>query len=402
MTELPEPVRPDDPPPTARPKVSPDDRFSPTVVREGPPETPAGWVDMDRVRANLARVMEYMSAHRLDWRPHVKTHKSPWLARLQLEAGACGLTVATPREAEVMATVASDLVLAHPPVGRKAERVVRIAPSVRLRVALDSVESLRILEAAAHSAGREVGILVEVDAGMGRVGVPDGSAAVALARAAESSPSLTFDGVLFYPGHIRTTGEERDRRIRRTSDRLLGFLSVLESDGLPAEIVSGGSTPTLWESHHFEGVTEVRAGTCIFHDRDMVQLGVASPEEVAYWVEASVVSVVPGVRAVVDAGSKALSKEAFRGEGQGFAVLMDPPQLAVGSLSEEHGVIDLEGSDWSPAVGDRVRILPNHVCVSVNLQDRLLLGPDSADSSLRALPLPGRGRLLWSGERRPS
>ncbi len=395
MTELPEPARPHDPTPIAKAEAAPEDPFAPVRVREPELETPAGWIDIDRVRSNLAKVMAYLTDRGLEWRPHVKTHKSPWLAGLQLEAGASGLTVATPREAEVMATVASDLMLAHPPLRRKAERVVRIPPEVRLRVALDSLESLRALEAAAHGAGREVGILVEIDVGMGRVGVPDGAAAIELARAANASPCLTFDGVLFYPGHIRTTGEERRRRIGRTSERLSEFLAALEADGLPAGIVSGGSTPTLWESHLFAGVTEIRAGTCIFHDRDMVELGVASPEEVAYWVRALVVSVVPGVRAVVDAGSKALSKEAFRGDGRGFAVLMDPPHLAVGSLSEEHGVIDLEGSEWAPRVGDAVRILPNHVCVSVNLQDRLLLAPDAEHSTHRALPLPGRGRLPW-------
>ena len=339
--------------------------------------------------------MTYLDSKGLAWRPHVKTHKSPWLARLQMEAGASGLTVATPREAEVMAPVASDLLLAHPPVGGKADRFASLPAHLTLRVALDSVPALRTLEGAAHRAGRSVGVLVEIDVGMGRVGVSGPEALIEIARAAQASPTLTFDGVLFYPGHIRTADDDRLRLISEASAQLGECLDALEADGLPAEIVSGGSTPTLWESHHFRGLTEVRAGTCIFHDRDSVGLGVAEAHEVAYWIEASVVSVEPGRRVVVDAGSKALSKEDFRGMGEGFAVLMDPPHLPITGLSEEHGVIVLDGVDWAPSFGDRIRIVPNHVCVSVNLQDRLLIRPEAGEGPLRAVALPGRGRLPW-------
>ncbi|HSM59537.1 MAG TPA: hypothetical protein VK849_02015, partial [Longimicrobiales bacterium] len=154
---------------------------------------------------------------------------------------------------------------------------------------------------------------------------------------------------------------------------------------------SGGSTPTLWRSHEIAGLTEIRSGSCIFFDREGLAVGVAGIDDLAYTVLATVVSTsVPG-RAVVDAGSKALSKEGRGGEG--FGVLLDRPEVWVVGLSEEHGVLDVSGSDWRPVVGERVRIVPNHVCVSVNLQDALL----ARDGDRHALlALEGRGRGPWT------
>jgi D-serine deaminase-like pyridoxal phosphate-dependent protein len=355
-------------------------------------ETPAAVVDLDRVQANLDRVAAYLGEHGLHWRPHVKTHKSRTLAEMQLAAGARGLTVATPREAEVMAAVCRDLLLAHPPVGPKAKRVVSLPRDVRLRVALDSREALAHLALAADSAGREVEVLVEVDVGMGRVGVSDPAQVVELARAVTRHPPLRFSGILFYPGHIRVPADQQEAALAGVGRCVEGVLDALSRAGHPAEVVSGGSSPTLWQSHRFPGVTEIRAGTCIFHDRDMWSLGVCGLHEVAYTVLATVVSVAVGGQAVVDAGSKALAREEFRGGPEGgYGVLLDRPDVVVRSVSEEHGILDLRDSDWRPRVGDRVRIVPNHVCVSVNLQDRLLaLGPGG---SLTPIPLEARGRL---------
>jgi D-serine deaminase-like pyridoxal phosphate-dependent protein len=354
-------------------------------------ETPVAVVDLDRVRTNLAKVMEYLEGHGLEWRPHVKTHKSRAVARLQLAAGASGLTVATPKEAETMASVCRNLLLAHPPVRPKARRFLALPDDVRLQAALDSAEALADLSAAATEVGREVDVLVEVDVGMRRVGVQDPSAAVALARRVEESPGVRFRGILFYPGHVRVPGREQGDPLALIARRVSETLEALTRSGHPPDVVSGGSSPTLWQSHRIPGLTEVRAGTCVFHDRDMWSLGVCGLEDVAYSILSTVVSTaVPG-QAVVDAGSKALSKEEFRADGGGYGVLLDRPDVVVRGLSEEHGLLDLSGTGWRPSVGDRVRIIPNHVCVSVNLQDRLLaLGPGG---ELDPLPLEARGRL---------
>lgn len=356
-------------------------------------ETPIGVVDLERARANAERVASYAQEHGFAWRPHIKTHKSRAIARLQLDAGARGLTVATLREAEVMADVTADLLLAYPPVGvAKLQRLVRLPEALDLKVALDATEVLEPLAAAASAAGRTVGVLVEMDMGLGRVGVQDPEALVALARAAASTPGVAFRGMMFYPGHIRMEQGDQTAHLAAVARRVAEALAALRAAGLEPEIVSGGSTPTLWRSHEIAGMTEIRSGSCIFFDREALDVGVATATDLAYTVLATVVSTaVPG-RAVVDAGSKALAKEG-RG-GDGFGVLLERPDVVVSSLSEEHGVLDLGDSGWTPTIGERVRIVPNHVCVSVNLQEHLLARGDGVVS---LLPLEGRGRGRWNG-----
>jgi D-serine deaminase-like pyridoxal phosphate-dependent protein len=335
-------------------------------------DTPVPLVDVDRMHVNLRRVSEYCRAHGLAWRPHAKTHKSPALAAEQVRAGAVGVTVATPREAEVMAQAVDDLLLAYPPIGQgKLRRLMALPERVRLTVGLDSAEALRGLAEAAREAGRRVGVLVEVDAGMGRVGVQSAADAVALARAAADEEGIDYRGVMIYPGHIRDNVDRQDDAIRALSDRVGGVLRALEEAGLAPEVVSGGSTPTFWRSHDVAGLTEVRPGTSIFNDRTTAEIGACGWDENAYSVLATVVSTaVPG-QAVVDAGSKALSKEEIRADTVGYGALLDRPEIVVKSVSEEHGLLDLSQTDWRPRIGERVRIVPNHVCVSVNLHERL-------------------------------
>lgn len=333
-------------------------------------ETPAAVVELDRMEANLRRVAEYCRTHGLAWRPHVKTHKSPWLAAAQIRAGAVGVTVATPREAEVMAESVEDMLLAYPPVGAtKLARLMALPAGVRLTVGLDSRAALEGLSAAAREAGRTVGVVVEIDVGMGRVGVQTPDDAVALAREAAEATAAEYRGIMFYPGHIRSHVDAQGGEIRAVNDRLGPVLEALGSAGLAPDIVSGGSTPTLWRSHEFEGLTEVRPGTNIFNDRTTAEVGACGSDECAYTVLATVVSTsVPG-QAVVDAGSKALAKEELRAAGGGYGVVAGRPEVAVKAVSEEHGILDLSATEWRPEVGSRVRIVPNHVCVSVNLQE---------------------------------
>jgi D-serine deaminase-like pyridoxal phosphate-dependent protein len=292
-----------------------------------------------------------------------------------------------------MAGLTSDLLLAYPPVGEaKLRRLVALPAHVDLKVALDSHGVLDALAGAARGAGRTVGVLVEIDAGLGRVGVQTDGEMVSLARRAAELDGVAFRGILFYPGHIRMPEEEQGPQRAAVAARLAAALDAMTAEGLEPEIVSGGSTPTVWKSHTMPGLTEIRAGSCIFYDREGLEIGVAGLDDIAYAVLATVVSMaVPG-QAVVDAGSKALSKE--ERTGHGFGVLFDRPEVKVVSLSEEHGVLDLSETDWAPTVGERVRIIPNHVCVSVNLQEALLARDGSAHVMLQ---LEGRGRGPWNG-----
>lgn len=345
-------------------------------------ETPAALVDVGRVEANLRRTADYCRAHGLAWRPHAKTHKVAELGRMQVEAGAAGLTVATAREAEVMSAVCGDLLHAYPAVGEaRLRRLLALPADARLTVALDSAEALEGLARAASAAGRTVGVLVEIDAGMRRVGVGAPEEAVRLARRAAELDGVEHRGVAFYPGHVRAPLAEQTESLRAVSARLDPFLRALERAGLPAETVSGGSTPTLWRSHEVAGTTEVRAGISVFHDRTGVAMGVCGWDEVAYSVLATVVSTaVPG-QAVVDAGSKALGREPVEPLAEGFGALLGRPEVTVRALSEEHGVLDLSATRWRPRVGERVWVVPNHVCLSVAAFDRVvaLRGGEAAE-----------------------
>jgi D-serine deaminase-like pyridoxal phosphate-dependent protein len=355
-------------------------------------ETPAALVDIEQMRANLGRVAEYCRTHGLGWRPHVKTHKTPELAAEQIRAGARGITVATPREAEAMADVANDILLAYPPFGAsKLQRLMALPQQVRLTVGLDSREALRTLAQSATQSGREVGVLIELDAGMHRVGVATAEDAVALAREAVALEGIDYRGIMFYPGHIRGRAAEEASALRALSEFVARSVEVLEEADLSPEVVSGGSTPTLWHSHMIAGLTEVRPGTNIFNDRATAGVGACEWEECAYTVLATVVSTAVAGQAVIDAGSKALAKEELRAEGGGYGALLDRPEVVVKGLSEEHGLLDLSRTDWRPQVGDRVRVVPNHVCVSVNLHERLwgVRGDEVVDG----WSVAGRGRL---------
>ncbi len=355
-------------------------------------ETPAGVADLGKVRDNLLRIITYCRQHGISWRPHVKTHKCISLARLQIESGAQGLTVATPREAEVMSMVCDDLLLAYPIIGdSKLDRVMAIPNRVQITVGIDSEKALEAVASAALKAGRTVKVLVEMDLGMGRVGLGNKEDVVWLAKRIRKFKSVEYAGIMFYPGHIRNPQEKQDAGIESLATSLRNLYETLGLEGLSPEVVSGGSTPTLWRSHEVPGLTEIRSGTSIFFDRESITTGVADLDDMAYTVLSTVVSTSVNGRAVIDAGSKSLAKESWGKDG-GFAVLLDHPEVELREISEEHGVLDISMSDWRPKVGERVRVLPNHVCVSVNLQDELLV---LVDGALESWPLEARGRQFF-------
>lgn len=355
--------------------------------------TPVPVVDLDILDRNLHRMAVWTGDHGLGLRPHIKTHKSPFVAAEQIRHGAIGLTCATPREAEVMATVSSDLLVAYPPVGAdRARRIAGLPPHCRPLVGLDSAEAVATIGAAALDAGRTVGVLVELDLGMRRVGVATAAELVALARLAADHEALEFAGVMFYPGHLRSPGMERGEGIARLNAELADRLAALRTARLEPWIVSGGSTPTAWDSHRMKGLTEIRPGTYVYNDRATIAAGACDREDCALTILATVVSTaVPG-QAVIDAGSKALAREPRTTDPEaGFGELLDQPGVVVRAMSEEHGILDLRRTAWRPRVGEQVRVLPDHVCVAVHLHEEV---HGVRDGRLVARwPVAARGRL---------
>ena len=362
-------------------------------------ETPALLVSLDQMEQNLDRVADYARSHGIALRPHIKTHKSPLLAREQLERGAVGLTCATPQEAEVMAEVCDDLLVMYHPVGtRRAARLAEVARRGTLTVALDSERAARDFSAALAQAGARARVLVEMDAGMHRVGVDGAASAVALASRVAALPTLEVAGLAFYPGHVRGPVGEHAEQLAALRQFVTTARDAFDRARLPLDTVSAGSTPTWFETHEIAGVTEMRPGTYIFNDRTTAEIGACSYAECALTVLATVVSTaVPG-QAVIDAGAKALGREPMRGGvADGFGCLEHDRDVVVKSMSEEHGIVDLTRSAWRPAVGDRVRVIPNHVCIVVHLADVVYGVRDGAVVSSWPVAARGRGQPVLAG-----
>jgi D-serine deaminase-like pyridoxal phosphate-dependent protein len=356
-------------------------------------ETPVPVVDLDRLARNLDRAAAYATAHNLALRPHIKTHKAPRIAREQLERGAVGVTCATPFEAEVMSTVCDDILVAYPPVGMaRANRLASLPRTVKLTVALDSLTAIDDVATAARNADRPISVYVELDLGMHRVGVPRVDDAIALARAVCERPPLEFEGIAFYPGHVRDAVGSQTSKLEQLDAALSDALQAFERAGVRPTVVSGGSTPTMWNTHELTGVTEFRPGTYVYNDRTTAAIGACDWDDCALTVLATVVSTaVPG-QAVIDAGTKALGREPMRGtdSADGFGCVLGRRDVIVKSMSEEHGILDLSSTEWRPHVGEKVRVIPNHVCIVVHLND--VIAGIRGDAVETCWPVSARGR----------
>jgi D-serine deaminase-like pyridoxal phosphate-dependent protein len=329
-------------------------------------ETPALLIDLDIMERNLQRVADYTREHGLRLRPHTKTHKIPALGRKQIESGAAGLTVAKVSEAEVMlGSGTPDLLVAYPIIGAaKLDRLMQVAAHTRVTVSLDSLEAARQLFAAAQTAQREIGVLAELDAGLGRVGVAPGPELVELARAIDRLPGLHLEGIAFYPGQIKTVGETA------ALGELIGSVTrELRRAGLAIAIVSGGSTPTLFESHKIDGLNEIRPGTYIFNDRNTMLSGACSLEDCAASILATVVSTARPGQMIIDGGSKTFSSDRPVTAEVSFGHVVEAPEAVFTKMNEEHGYVDIRAVKRDFAIGDRVRVIPNHVCVAMNLHE---------------------------------
>lgn len=356
-------------------------------------DTPALVIETGVMRNNLRRMADYAGKHKLRLRPHTKTHKIPALGRMQLELDAVGLTVAKPGEAEVMlAAEPPELLVAYPTVGdTKLRRLIEVAKRTRLMMSLDSIEVAQSVSDAASSAGVLVGVLTEIDVGLGRVGVAPGPALDSLVEFVAKAPGLDWLGIAFYPGHVKSLDFDGLAALRSVATLLDETIAGLRSRGFEPQIVSGGSTPSWEHSHELTGMNEIRPGTYIFNDRNSVAIGSCGWSDCAASIIVTVVSTAKAGQAIVDGGSKTFSSDRLATGGEGFGSIVDHPEVVFTKMNEEHGFLDLSKSDWRPKVGDRVRIFPNHVCVAVNLHPTVY-GVDG-DRVVASWTVEGRGKL---------
>jgi D-serine deaminase-like pyridoxal phosphate-dependent protein len=328
-------------------------------------DTPGLVVFVDRVRANIERLQRDLDARGIALRPHVKTHKSVRIARIQLEAGAAGLTVGTLGEAEVLASAGlRDLFLAYPlwADGAKATRLRAVHETADLAVGVDSAEAAARLAAAVAGVRRPLRVLVEVDSGGHRTGVASPDGAVEVARAAAAA-GLAVDGVFTHGGHSYRPAAAGAAGLDEVAS-LETAAAALEAAGFEVRVVSAGSTPT--RTLAAEGrVTEIRAGTYALGDRQQVALGAIDGDGIGAVVAATVVSAGAG-RAVLDAGAKALTKDlpAFV---DGYGAIPAWPGAVIERVYDYHGVVSLAGGGAPPALGSVVAVVPNHICPVVDL-----------------------------------
>jgi D-serine deaminase-like pyridoxal phosphate-dependent protein len=345
-------------------------------------DTPCLLVDVDRLDANLARMAALAATRQVVLRPHAKTHKSPAVAARQLAAGARGLTVATVSEAEVFAAAGfDDLFLAYPLWVTPAQgaRLRALLDIVTLTIGVDSPDSARALAAQVSTQlprdlRDRLRVLIEVDSGQHRSGVPPDDAGELAEQVRHAG--LDVRGVFTFPGHSYAP-DGRQSAADDEADALARAAAALTKRGIAAEVVSGGSTPSVGLAPNFDpstgagAMTELRPGVYVFGDAQQWELGAMQPEEIALTCLGTVVSHAGG-QLVLDSGSKALGADRAPW-ATGHGRLLDHPGARITGLSEHHAVVQWPGGAPRPELGSRLRVVPNHVCNAVNLADRLLV-----------------------------
>jgi D-serine deaminase-like pyridoxal phosphate-dependent protein len=331
-------------------------------------DTPALLVDLDVVDANIERMQLFADSEGFQLRPHAKSHKSLAIAERQLQAGASGLCVATSSEAEVLgASSAENILVAYPLVGsRKLARVAELALQGRLTLVTDSLAVTAGYRDFAARLGVTIPVLVEIDTGMNRAGVEPALVPDIALDVARSS-SLEFLGIMTHAGHAHDAPTEHDIEIvaRREAQAMGDVRADLEKAGLAVPVVSAGSTITSPFLRATDGITEIRPGTYVYNDLRTLGRFACERSDIAASMLATIVS-INGTRITMDAGNKTLTSS--RDADYGYGRLVDREDVVVARMSEEHGVLSAPSADHGYAVGDRVRVLPIHICVWMDLQ----------------------------------
>jgi len=337
-------------------------------------DTPYVVVDLDVLERNIARMAAYSAKTGIKLRPHIKTHKTPEIAKMQIASGAIGIAAAKPGEAAIMAAAGlDDIFIAYPIVAaQKAEHFLSLSDAARLSISVDSIEAAECLAKASDARGYDLPILVELDVGFGRCGVQNAPAALALAQRIDKLQGAHFGGLMYYPGHMMVPVERANAFLPHVNAAVESAYEAITGAGLEVRVVSGGSTPMAYRSEEFSHLTEIRPGMYPLNDRNLVVGGFATLEECALSVIATVVSNAVPHRVILDGGSKTFSSDRLlTGDHIGHGVVLQDPDAIFYGLSEEHGHLDITSSTRTYKLGERLRIVPNHVCATINMHDTI-------------------------------
>ncbi|MCC7452267.1 MAG: D-TA family PLP-dependent enzyme [Anaerolineae bacterium] len=323
-------------------------------------ETPCVVVDLDKLESNITRFQTYLDQHHIANRPHIKTHKIPAIAQMQIDAGAVGITCQKIGEAEVMAQAGlRDIFIPYNIIGEaKLERLMRLTQQAAISVTADSEYVVRGLSEAARRANVELPVLVECDTGAKRCGVQSPQQAADLACVIAHAPGLHFGGLMTYPNTPQT-----DPFVSETKH-------LLAAQEITVERVSGGSTAGMWQVHTHRELTEHRAGMYIYGDRYTMKAGAMTLDDCSFRIIATVVSRPTADRGILDGGSKTFSSDLLGLENYGLIV--EYPEARFYNLSEEHGHVDFAQCPRKPEIGERVTVIPNHCCVVTNLFNEVI------------------------------
>ena len=362
-------------------------------------ETPCVVIDMEKVRRNIAEMQRQADECHVALRPHVKTHKMPLFTRMQLEAGAKGITCCKVSEAEVMfAGGAEDIFIAYPQIGaRRIARVLELNRKIpRLIIAVDSREGAEMLSAAAAADGQTVEVRMEVDTGAGRTGVVRDQA-VALARHIAALPGLKLTGIYTFKSLVYRDKVTTDNALagQEEGDLLAEVAAAIRDAGVPLAEISGGSSPTGYDVAKTGKVTEIRPGTYIFKDNFLIRENVATDDDVAVRMYATVVSTPREDYAVIDGGSKTFPMDVLFGQPpyyyDTYVRVMGRDDLKLVRMNEEHGILVGTTGHTGLHVGDILELMPMHVCPAINFQNSVYL---LEDGRLRKEPVAARGTLF--------
>jgi len=350
-------------------------------------DTPALLLDLDAFERNVQKMADFMAAREANLRPHVKTHKCSAIAKLQIEAGAQGLTCAKLGEAEAMADAGiRDLLIANQVVGGvKIQRLVELAKRSDVIVAAEAFENAEQISKAASAAGVKVNVIIEVDNGMGRCGTLPGEPTLELARAIMGLDGLTFRGVMGYEGHAVLIPDLDEKRqvATESAELLLATVRALREDGIDVEIVSAGGTGTYMITSDIEGITEIEAGSYVVMDTTYSR--VVPDFENALFLLSTVISRRDNEWVVTDMGKKGATEEF----GLPELVGMDTAKLV--SLSEEHAKLQALDPACPLQPGDKVQFIPSHCCTTINLHDEYFC---VRNGKLEAVwPIDARGKM---------
>jgi D-serine deaminase-like pyridoxal phosphate-dependent protein len=338
--------------------------------------TPFLLIDEVIVRKNIRRIQDYGDRNGFAVRPHVKTHKSLRIARMQLDAGAIGVAVAKVGEAEVMAAIDNlDILVAYPALGTaRARSLARLAQDHNLSVAVDTKYLMNELADAACEHQTVIGIWVIFDAGLHRCGVTDPGQITRLAEHAATRKGLRFDGIQIYLGHLYGEAARKADSFEQVNRLWAPAHEALCAAGLKPQTVSSGSTPSVFNTHRVQHVNEIRVGTAVYNDYFSLKFHHCTLDDCAARVVATVVSdVVPG-QVIIDAGAKALSaKQLLRNENLEMGYVPEYPEARLFRLHEEHGWVDTSRCKKPPRIGQRLSIIPVAVSHCVNQYDDFYL-----------------------------